>query len=287
MKLVPPHAPWLLIGLVVGLVFSTSAAPMLQNGPQDPLPARSEEHAVPEDQHGIAPPGLEFEGLLPGTIDPTLSGSFEVDFRIYLSPQGGDAVWKEVRTVDVKHGRIDVVLGERNPIPWEIHEATFKFLGAAVNGKREVYPRFSIVNVVYVSPKEALLALAEPEASPPEGPDASYGAHGSVENATEEACSWREASTRARARGGDLPSYRDWYRALASCEEAQLAERSGHYEWVRPWVYDTSSHGRYNAFFRGRFQGCDYMDLSPEKHYVWRFSRPSEPAGAEPVGRNG
>jgi hypothetical protein len=245
---------------------------------QESSPQALAKPAEPNAEHELEPMGLEFEGLLPGTIDTTLNGSFEIEFRIYLSPQGGDAVWKETRTVEVRRGRIDLLLGERNPIPWEIHEATFKFLGAAVNGKREVYPRFAIVNVVYVSPKEALLAPAEPGSSPADERGADYGSRATVENATEEACSWREAAKRARAHGGELPSYRDWYRALETCDETRLAERSGHYEWVRPWVYDTSSHGRYNAFFRGRFQGCDYMDLSPEKHYAWRISRTPEPA---------
>ena len=47
---------------------------------------------------------------------------------------------------------------------------------------------------------------------------------------------------------------------------------AGHYEWVLPWVYDTASHGLYNRYFRGRFQGCDYMDLSPENEYPYRVA---------------
>ena len=274
MKLVPPSSAW----FRAALALVSCAAVQLGSGAQEPDPHALGSQPQSETRPELQPMGLEFEGLLPGTNDMTLNGSYEIDFRIYLSPQGGDAVWKETRTVEVRRGRIDIVLGEKNPIPWEIHEATFKFLGASVNKKREVYPRFAIVNVVYVSPKEALLASAEPEGSPADARGPAYSSRAIVENATEEACSWREASVRARARGGELPSYRDWYHALETCGEAHLAERSGHYEWVRPWVYDTASHGRYNAFFRGRFQGCDYMDLSPEKSYAWRLSRLPEPA---------
>ena len=44
--------------------------------------------------------GIQFQGWLPGSVDPELEGSFEVDFRIYKSPQGGEAIWREVRRVD-------------------------------------------------------------------------------------------------------------------------------------------------------------------------------------------
>ncbi len=263
---------WLLpitasIALALGLV---------QDGKQQPYPIGAPAASEAEDASLDAPVGIEFEGFLPGSTDETLAGTFDVEFRIYLSPQGGEAVWGEKRSVDVERGRMDLVLGEVNPIPWTIHEATFKFLGASVNGKREVYPRFAIVNVVYVSPKEAMVAQAELAAAEASGRGGAmrYVSRFSIGSPTEASCTWREALRSARRRHAELPSYRDWYSALATSDAAELADRSGHYEWVLPWVYDTASHGRYNAYFRGRFQGCDYMDLSPEKEYVWRLATP-------------
>jgi hypothetical protein len=224
----------------------------------------STESAQPEPRIGI-----EFNGWLPGSVDPALEGTFRVDFRIYKSPQGGEAIWREVQEVRVEKGEMRVVLGAVEKIPLSIHEATFKFLGAAVDGNPEIYPRFPIVNVVYVSPKEALVAVtgeavekrayARPEVR--------------VSGETEEARTWLAAYRAARAAGGDLPSYVDWYEDLGRCTAESVLERAGHYEWVQPWVYDTASHGLYNRYFRGRFQGCDYMDLSPEKSYVYRIAR--------------
>jgi len=250
-----------------------------------PLPAHSGQatatDATPESGREELRIGIRFEGFLPGSIDPQLAGVFEVDFRIYLSPQGGDAIWEESQTVEVRGGRMDLVLGLERKIPMSIHEATFKFLGASVDGAREVYPRFPIVNVVFVSPKEALLASAD---RPERGGDAdpeprTYGgayshAGVAIESETAPAATWVQALLGARARGGDLPDYQDWYRSLGACSEKELLDRSGHYEWVLPWVYDTASHGRYNRYFRGRFEGCDYMDLSPKREYPYRIAVP-------------
>ena len=227
--------------------------------------------------------GVRFEGFLPGTRDEKLKGEFAVEFKIYLSPQGGDAVWNESLRVKVEGGRMDVVLGATNPIPMSLHEATFKFLGASVGGAREVYPRFTIVNTVYASTEEALrtpLMPREGTASTTTRAAASgvYADAGATLSAhTEKACTWKDALLAARAAGADLPDYQDWYRALGTCTKEMILERTGHYEWVLPWVYDTASHGDYNRLFRGRFQGCDYMDLSPTNSYVHRFAIPSKP----------
>lgn len=238
-----------------------------------------------EDDEGAEEPQipLRFEGWLPGTIDPDLEGTFDVEFRLYLSPQGGEAVWSETRSVAVSKGRMDVQLGTVEPIPMRVHEATFKFLGASVEGAREVYPRYAVVNVVYVSPKEALVAVADGEPGEDADPDErdAYAARPgwTVADETRTAATWREALDAAREAGGDLPDYADWYASLATCTRDAALERAGHYEWVQPWVYDTASHGRFNRYFRGRFQGCDYMDLSPENRYAWRVaSRPDEAA---------
>ncbi len=220
--------------------------------------------------------GIRFRGFLPGSQNPTLEGTYEVEFRIYRSPQGGEPIWRETAAVPVREGRMDVVLGKRVPIPMEIHEATFKFLGASVGGNREVYPRFAIVNVVYASRKEALVALAggagaSERRSGTEKPSA-YGPREAKVGKEEKKATWREALAAARAAGGDLPDYEDWYQALENLAPDAVEGWTGHYEWVLPWVYDTASHGRLNLYFRGRFEGCDYMDLSPANKYAYRIA---------------
>ena len=223
--------------------------------------------------------GVRYEGYLPGTRDEKLQGEFAVEFRIYLSPQGGDAVWSEAQRVKVIDGRMDVVLGNSKPIPFAIHEATFKFLGASVGGAREVYPRSTIVNTVFASTEEALRPAEGDAKSAPRAAKAArsevYGAPGAkIAAHTESASTWKQALLAARAAGADLPDYQDWYAALAKCGKDDVVARSGHYEWCLPWVYDSASHGEYNRLFRGRFQGCDYMDLSPSNAYVFRFAIP-------------
>lgn len=243
--------------------------------PQDPAPKPPAADAAQEPRVGV-----RFEGFLPGTRDEKLKGEFAVEFKIYLSPQGGDAVWSESQRVKVDAGRMDVVLGKDRPIPMALHEATFKFLGASVGKAREVYPRFTIVNTVFASTEEALRTPAI-EGAPASGAARTggasvYSAPGAKVNvAAEKPCTWKQALLAARAAGGDLADYQAWYRALSSCTKDQLIARTGHYEWVLPWVYDTASHGDYNRLFRGRFQGCDYMDLSPTNQYVCRFAMPA------------
>jgi hypothetical protein len=160
-----------------------------------------------------------------------------------------------------------------------IHEATYKWLGASVNGQREIFPRYPIVNVVYASPREALLAHERWRAGQ-EGGKAAAGyepkAPGAVLAAGKrEVLTWKDAFEAARAEKKTLPDYEQWYRQLERLPPDESADWTGHYEWVLPWVYDTASHGRYNDLFRGRFQGCDYSDLSPQKKYRFRLAEPA------------
>jgi hypothetical protein len=234
--------------------------------------------------------GIRFHGLLPGSVNPDLEGKFRIQFRIYRSPQGGEPIWNEEQEVTVKDGKIDVMLGKKKPVPMSIHTATFKFLGASVGGRREVYPRYAIVNVVYVSPKEALTALANkkgatrPKSAPPASktPAGKYPAVKMlVASKSQKAASWTDALHAARALKGDLPDYEAWYRSLEESEPDNVLTRAGHYEWVLPWVYDPGSHGTYSRYFRGRFEGCDYMDLSPKKSYVYRIATPKRKPSAK------
>ena len=238
--------------------------------------------------------GIRFHGLLPGSVNPRLEGKFRIRFRIYRSPQGGEPIWTEEQEVTVESGKINVLLGKKKPIPTSIHTATFKFLGASVGGRREVYPRYAIVNVVYVSPKEALTALAtgkgpgkpKSASAPPRSLAGKYAvADATVGIRRQKPASWLEALRAARASGGDLPDYEAWYRAMEEAEPDEVLTRAGHYEWVLPWVYDPSSHGTYSRYFRGRFEGCDYMDLSPEKIYVYRVAMPKRDARTKKAPR--
>jgi len=270
---------WMRIALVAPILACSTAALVCEEPSREPAKARKEP-AIP----------IRFQGLLPGNVNPQLEGQFRLELRIYPSPQGGQPIWRETLEVRAVKGQIDIELGTKTPIPMEIHEATYKWLGVSVNGQREVFPRYPIVNVVYASPREALLAherwQAEKRGSE-QKPGAGYTAKESNEKsaavspARKEQLTWREALESSRAAGGDLPDYEAWYRKLESLAPDKSADWTGHYEWVLPWVYDTASHGKYNNLFRGRFQGCDYSDLSPQKKYHFRLA--DRPQGAQPA----
>lgn len=277
---------WLLFSVLVGALFrSTPGAAQDQSDSSASTGALSKESVVPRgDERLEAAPKtipLHFAGRLPGSVSMDINGEFQMEFRIYRSPQGGEPIWKERRTVEVKSGRMDVLLGEVEPIPLSVHEETFKFLGVSVNGQREAYPRAAVVNVVYASPKEALVEIASRRASAEGAAETRKSREVKVERGAPRATTWLEALEAARAAGADLPDHEEWYRALERGEPDQIAEMVGHYEWVLPWVYDTASHGRFNEYFRGRFQGCDYMDLSPKNKYVYRVVRPVRAAPPE------
>jgi hypothetical protein len=218
---------------------------------------------------------LRFAGLLPGSVDPKLAGEFTVDFGIYLSPRGGEPAWKETHKVEVENGRIDVPLGNVKRIPLELHETTFKFLGVSVNGGPEVYPRLSIVNVVYVTPADALAEVEAGKKAAKEKPLESR-AHPSavLADESEKATTWKNALIAARAKKGDLPDHEDWYRALRSMSEDAARARAGHYEWVLPWAYDPASKDPDQRMFHARPEGTDSVDLSATNAYVWRIAQP-------------
>ncbi len=192
---------------------------------------------------------IDYVALLPGTNDCSFNGEIGVEFAIYVTPTGGRAIWMEKQVVVAKDGMIDTQLGRNSPIPWEITVANFKFVSVRVDGGPEILPRMPIVNVVYFA-KDALGLRT----------DQVYRVEQAMEAQPRPERTWAEAFAVAAQNGTSLPSYRYWYAAAVS---GKLEEFIDHYEWTVPWVYDTASHGALNEYFRGRFQGCDYLDLDP------------------------
>jgi hypothetical protein len=230
---------------------------------------------------GSSAPGsvpIEFDGFLPGSRDPRLKGSFDLTFRIYTSPGARTPIWEEARRVEVSGGRFRVLLGEVRPISMDIHRQAVKFLGIQVADAKESIPRYPIVNVIYASTEEALADRRGRDRERPADPDPRAGL-AQVSSAMEPPATWHAALLATREAGKDLPTFKEWYASLASCPESEVASRTGHYEWVLPWVYDTASHGEYNRLFRGRFGGCKYTDLSPERPYAYRAVDRGGPSG--------
>ena len=200
---------------------------------------------------------IDFVGFLPGTQDVEFSGSVEVEFSIYLTPTGGRPVWSEKQSLNVSKGRVVTKLGLKTPIPWSLTIGNFKFASARINGGSEVLPRMPIVNVVYSSSVTMRKPAQEYENAPV------------PERKPRTSTSWSEAQKVAQREGKRLPTYLEWYSAAAS---GRLDEFAGHYEWTLPWIYDTASQSELNDYFRGRLQGCDYMDLDPQLNsYPYRL----------------
>jgi hypothetical protein len=233
----------------------------------------------PNDQAKPPEPNvtLRFAGPLPGSVDPKLSGEFTVDFAIYLSARGGEPAWHETHKLNVENGRIDVTLGDTKHIPLALHETTFKFLGVTVNAGPEVYPRRSIVNVVYVTPSDALAQVEAGRSTKDKTVDARARDPWILSDETEKTTTWKNALVAARAKNGDLPDHEDWYRALRSLTDDAARARAGHYEWVLPWVHDPTSKEPDQRCFRARPEGTDSVDLSASATYSWRIARPPAP----------
>src|SRR5437879_2989589 len=80
------------------LVLLSGAAGRARAG--DPSPA-------PEAARGtLGSLPIEFEGFLPGSLNTSVNGSFDLTFRIYTSPADQKPAWEEKRKVEVVRGRL-------------------------------------------------------------------------------------------------------------------------------------------------------------------------------------
>ena len=74
---------------------------------------------VESSHSGAVPRKISYQGFLTkadGT--PTTDGSYEIQFKVYQTAEGGDPVWSESQEVNVSNGIISTVLG--NTIPFSI-----------------------------------------------------------------------------------------------------------------------------------------------------------------------
>lgn len=211
----------------------------------------------PEEQSKPSVP-VNYDGLLPGNQDLSYSDIVSVEFSIYLTPTGGRPLWTERQRVAVSNGRISILLGTTNPIPWSITTANFKFVSARISGAPEVLPRMPIVNVAYAQSQQSQDIAQH------------YLSTVALDKKPRPKSTWAAAYDYALKSNASLPTYLEWYAALM---QGSIEDCHGHYEWTLPWVYDTASHGELNKHFRGRFEGCDYMDMDPAlNEYFFRLS---------------
>lgn len=99
---------------------------------------------------------MNYEGTLTDTTgSPVPDGAYEIQFSIYTTSTGGDALWTEkwnntTTPVTVINGKFNVMLGTHNPIPADFfNDRPFTFLGVKVGVDDEMLPRQQLASVAY------------------------------------------------------------------------------------------------------------------------------------------
>ncbi|MCB0701791.1 MAG: hypothetical protein KDC55_03705, partial [Ignavibacteriae bacterium] len=94
------------------------------------------------------PQSISYQGLLTNqSLKPVLDGNYNVSFSLYDSPNGGNLVWSETRSITTTSGVFDVVLGEVTPLNLGFN--TQYWLGIQLDGENEMSPRIPLVAAPY------------------------------------------------------------------------------------------------------------------------------------------
>ena len=102
--------------------------------------------SVVQDASESVPRRISYQGLITKADgSPTEDGSYEILFKLYNSPDGGEPVWSENLEVTVNNGIISTMLGNVNPFTNIPNEA---FLELTVDGST-LSPRQSMTSVFY------------------------------------------------------------------------------------------------------------------------------------------
>ena len=233
---------------------------------------------------------IQYRGPMPLLAREHWGGEVKLKFELYRSPDGGAPFWKETCTVSVrKDGWVHVDLGQMAPLPNEAFTTPFRFL-SIWHENVEFTPRKQIASLAYVASSVerqilsnepdayARQALAVAQAAAALAPDrekrldklVDCGAF-LMEAHPRFPTNWLGAVEAARPLGARLPTFEEWYGAYDGKATDQLVGMVGHYEWVIPWVYEPSIHGRLHELYRGKPVACYYEELSPMNDYPFRL----------------
>ena len=233
---------------------------------------------------------IQYRGAMPMLKKSLWGGDVVIKFELYRSPNGGSPFWKETRTVAVrKDGWVSVDLGEVEPLPDEAFTTPFRFL-SIWHEKIEFIPRKQVASLTYVAaPGEkdlpiesykdyAASDLERIKAAAIKAPkrDAKLDTmvdcgEFQMEKNPRMPAPWLKAVETATRLGGRLPTFEEWYGAYDGKPSAELVSMAGHYEWVIPWVYEPSIHGRFQELYRGKTAACYYNELNPTNDYPFRL----------------
>ena len=115
---------------------------------------------LPAFGHGTVPQRIHYQGYLadlagepihcPDAEDNCPSGPVNMEFKMYLVPEGGDSLWAESKVnVSISKGIFHVALGLDTPITHELLAGEFIYLGVNVNATGELLPRQRLVSTAY------------------------------------------------------------------------------------------------------------------------------------------
>ena len=233
---------------------------------------------------------IQYRGAMPMLKKSLWGQEVSLKFELYRSPNGGAPFWKETRTVAVrKDGWVSVNLGEAEPLPDEAFTTPFRFL-SIWHEKVEFIPRKQVASLTYVAapgekdlPLErykdyAASDLQKIKAAAAKAPkrDGKLDilvdcGEFQMEKNPRMPAPWLKAVQTATRLGGRLPTFEEWYGAYDGKLSAELVSMTGHYEWVIPWVYEPSIHGRFQELYRGKPAACYYNELNPTNDYPFRL----------------
>lgn len=120
-----------------------------------------------QNTQGQTPRTISFQGILTDTLGaPKPDGSYSITFRLYESGSGGSALWTEQKTLEVKRGLFQTLLGDQVVMGSQVQFDRRYWLGIQVTADPELAPRIELSAVGYSRRAEkadtAVYALSAP-----------------------------------------------------------------------------------------------------------------------------
>jgi hypothetical protein len=117
--------------------------------PIDKILITNEMDYVPEGKGGSQnrEGTMSFQATFGDDQGNPLTGMYDVTFRIYDAPAGGDLMWEETQSIDVSDGLLDAELG--SVTPFNIAFDKQYWLGVEIGSDGEMTPRFKLTSAPY------------------------------------------------------------------------------------------------------------------------------------------
>lgn len=206
-----------------------------------------------------APTIVRYDGRLPEDSGKPVDGKVVMTFIIAPSIYEGEVLWSETQEVDIIKGEFHVNLGEKKPISLDVLTQPNLFVGLQIGEGEEIFPRYQLVQVVYVSSHSP----TDFKAYKMESPANIHALPFVIDPLTGGKKPWSEAISYCEKQGKRLCRYQEWYRGYDNRDGLGLQNLRGHYEWVEPWVYNWYHYQDLNPLFQGKEDGCEFWMIAP------------------------